>query len=59
MFLVMAFPRVHGWKRSDVLTREFTTLSRVVNIIPVYDVTIPWGPPFSGDIAPQLAALVG
>ena len=57
MFLVMAFPRVHGWKRSDVLTREFTTLSRVVNDIPVYDVTIPWGPPFSRDIAPQLAAL--
>jgi hypothetical protein len=57
MFLVMTFPRVHGWKRSDVLTREFTTLSKLVNGIPVYDVTIPWGPPFSDDIAPQLAAL--
>ena len=37
---------------ADVLTREFTTLSRLVNEIPVYDVTIPWGPPFSPDVAP-------
>ncbi len=32
-------------------------VSRLVNSIPVYDVTIPWGPPFADDIAPQLAAL--
>jgi hypothetical protein len=58
MFAVLAFPRVHGWRRPDVLTREFTTLSRLANQIPVYDVTIPWGPPFSPDVARGLRDLV-
>lgn len=58
MFAVMSFPRVHGWRRTDVLTRDFTNLSRLVNEVPVYVATIPWGPPFSPDIAPTLSALV-
>ena len=57
MFAVMAFPRVHGWRRPDVLTREFTTMSRLVNQIPVYEATIPWGPPFRADVATALAEL--
>ena len=32
-------------------------LSRLANEVPIYDVTIPWGPPFSPDIASQLRAL--
>jgi hypothetical protein len=58
IFQVLTFPRVHGWKRADVLAREFTSLARLVNEIPVYDVTIPWGPPFRPDVARTLAALV-
>ena len=57
MFAVMSFPRIHGWTRHDVLQREFTMLSRLANEVPIYDVLIPWGPPFSPDIAPQLRAL--
>jgi hypothetical protein len=57
MFTVMSFPRVHGWRRSDVLTNEFTTLSQIANSIPVYEATIPWGPPFSPEIASGLATL--
>ena len=57
VFALLSFPRVHGWCRPDVLSRDFTTLSQVVNRVPVYDVTVPWGPPFSPDVARSLAEL--
>jgi hypothetical protein len=57
VFWLLAFPRVHGWCRPDVLSRDFTTLSEIVNQIPVYDVTIPWGPPFDPGVAGSLSAL--
>ncbi len=57
LFALLSFPRVHGWRRPDVLNRDFTTLSRIVNLTPVYDVTIPWGPPFRSDVAKALAEL--
>jgi hypothetical protein len=59
LFTVLAFPRVHGWRRPDVLARDFTTLSQVVSQVPVYDVTIPWGPPFNPEVATVLATLAG
>jgi hypothetical protein len=57
VFWLLAFPRVHGWCRPDVLSRDFAVLSQLVNLVPVYDVTIPWGPPFSPDVFRSLAAL--
>ena len=60
MFGLLAFPRVHGWRDKAVLAREFATLSQVVNQVPVFEATIPWGPPFDPDIArsdPQAARL--
>jgi hypothetical protein len=58
LFALLSFPRVHHWRRPDVLSREFTTVSGLVNTVPVYRATVPWGPPFSAEIAPVLAALV-
>lgn len=58
LFALLSFPRVNRWSRSDVLARDFATVSGLVNTVPVYRVTIPWGPPFNTDIAPALAALV-
>jgi hypothetical protein len=57
LFALISFPRVHGWRRPDVLRRDFDTLSRIVNLIPVYDVTIPWGPPFDPGVPRSLAEL--
>jgi hypothetical protein len=57
VFWLLAFPRVHGWCRPDVLSRDFTMLSIIVNSVPVYDVMVPWGPPFRSDLAASLAAL--
>jgi hypothetical protein len=57
LFAVLGFPRVLGWTRSDVISRDFAVLSHVVNTVPVYDVRIPWGPPFDPRVAGELAAL--
>jgi hypothetical protein len=57
VFSLLAFPRVYGWSRPDVLSRDFSMLSQVANAVPVYDVTVPWGPPFRDDIAGALASL--
>lgn len=58
LFTLLGSPRVHGWRRPDVIGRDFTTLSRVVNDVPVFEVTIPWGPPFGPRVAQSLARLV-
>jgi hypothetical protein len=57
LFWILSFPRVHGWCRPDVLSRDFAVLSQLVNLVPVYDVTIPWGPPFDLAVPRSLAAL--
>lgn len=54
---LLTAPRVHGWQRSEILSREFTVLGEVANSIPVYDVQVPWGPPFDSAIAPALVDL--
>ncbi len=60
LFALLSFPRVHGWLRRDVLSRDFTRLSQIVNLIPVLSVTIPWGPPFRPEVAKSLrSALCG
>lgn len=58
LFAMLSFPRVHHWRRSDVLSREFTTTSGLVNSVPVFRATIPWGPPFRRDIGPALTRLM-
>ncbi len=57
VFWLLAFPRVHGWCRPDVISRDFAVISQIADTIPVYDVTIPWGPPFDPGVARSLAAL--
>jgi hypothetical protein len=57
LFAVLAFPRIHGWRLNDVLARDFAVASDLARQIPVYRVTIPWGPPFDPAVAPALAAL--
>lgn len=59
VFALLRFPRVYGWRDPDVLRRDFSTVSRLVDEIPVYDVTVPWGPPFEPTVAPALTNLVG
>jgi hypothetical protein len=55
---ILGFPRIFGWCLREVLTRDFATVGKLVDQVPVYEVIIPWGPPFDPDIARVLATLV-
>jgi hypothetical protein len=52
---LLSAPRIHGWSDPGVLSRDFSTLSSVARQVPVYNATIPWGPPFDPSIAVLLA----
>ena len=55
---ILAFPRIHGWSDPGVLARDFATIGKVVNAVPLYHAIIPWGPPFDPHVARSLADLV-
>lgn len=57
LLTMLAFPRINGWSRSDVLTRDFAVLSAVAGGVPVYGVTVPWGPPFDPAVVGALRSL--
>jgi hypothetical protein len=57
LFTLLSIPRVFGWRDPDVLRRDFTTLSKLVNKVPVLEVVVPWGPPFDPSVAAALARL--
>lgn len=50
---LLSFPRVHGWRKPEVLQREFTALAQLSARLPVHEATIPWGPPFAPGLAEQ------
>jgi hypothetical protein len=52
---LLASPRVIGWTSRDVAGRDFSVLGRVVDAVPVYRLTIPWGPPFDPSLAREIA----
>ena len=59
LMTLLSFPRVEGWTRPEILKQDFAVLSQLVNEIPVWNATIPWGPPFSPDIAYSIASEIG
>ena len=52
---LIRFPRVLGWKVPDPVRREFRALAELVERVPVFTAEIPWGPPFSSELAAELA----
>lgn len=58
LYALLACPRVHGWRDHEVVARDFLTLSKLSNAVPIIEVTIPWGPPFHDDVVDQLLSVV-
>jgi hypothetical protein len=56
---MLSSPRVLGWRSPDVVARDFDVLGEIANRVPIFDVTIPWGPPFRADVAKDVAVLAG
>jgi hypothetical protein len=42
--------RIEGWRDRDILRRQFVDVGRVVTFVPVFEVSVPWGPPFANDL---------
>lgn len=58
LFALLSFPRVDDWRRDDELTRDFAVFREIVSSVPLYAVSIPWGPPFDPDVAVALGGLL-
>lgn len=46
--------RIGGWRAPELLVRQFTGFGAVAASVPVYNVQIPWGPPFPTDLGMAL-----
>ena len=47
---LLAFARIPGWKKKDVVRRQFLQMGALADQVPIFEASIPWGPPF--DIEP-------
>jgi len=43
---LLPFARVPGWTRRDVVRSQFMNIGALANRVPVFEIAIPWGPPF-------------
>jgi len=46
--------RIEGWQGPDHLRRQFIDVGRIVSAVPVFEVSVPWGPPFADDLASRV-----
>ena len=57
-FDLLSFPRLLGWRDPAFLSRHLREVVEIVGRVPVLRAHVPWGPPFSPRIAPDLRAAV-
>jgi hypothetical protein len=53
------YERIEGWRDRDHLRRHFVDVGRVVDVVPVLEVAVPWGPPFADDLALRVLEACG
>jgi len=51
--------RIEGWRGRDRLRRQFIDIGHVVASVPVFEVTVPWGPPFAADLPRRILEACG
>jgi hypothetical protein len=51
--------RIEGWHGRDHLRQQFTDTGYIVAAVPVFEVRVPWGPPFARDLAPSILEACG
>lgn len=52
------FPRVMGWRDPASMAYAFQALADLVERVPVFEATVPWGPPFRPGVLSGLLAAV-
>lgn len=53
---LLRFPRLVGWLDPESAAEEFQALADLVEQVPVFEASIPWGPPFRPGLADDLVA---
>lgn len=57
---MLQFPRIVGWSEPALTACEFQALADLVERVPVFEASVPWGPPFRPEVVSGLLeALVG
>jgi hypothetical protein len=51
--------RVEGWRSARILKAQFAAISALVGSVPVFEVHVPWGPPFREVLAKEVLLAVG
>jgi hypothetical protein len=57
-FDLLGFPRLLGWRDPAYLARHLGEVAALVARVPLLRARVPWGPPFSPRIAPDVRAAV-
>lgn len=52
--LILAMPRIEGWRSAAHLSRMFAQAATVAEAVPVVEMNVPWGPPFGSDVGARL-----
>lgn len=50
LYALTRYARISGWRAPELLGRQFTGFGHVAASVPVYNLVIPWGPPFPTDL---------
>ena len=53
------YQRIEGWRATDYLRRQFEDVGRVAAAVPVFEVSVPWGPPFGEGLVTELLEACG
>jgi hypothetical protein len=59
LFCLMSYPKITGWQVGEPIRRQFHEFGHMVKSVPVFEAEIPWGPPFSPELATALLRGVG
>jgi hypothetical protein len=46
--------RIEGWRERAQLRQQFTDVGNIVAALPIFEVSVPWGPPFAEDLPDQI-----
>lgn len=48
---LLGHPRVLGWEAAEPIRRHFEVCAEIAESVPVFEATVPWGPPFAPDLS--------
>lgn len=51
---LLRYPRILGWEAAEPIRRHFEVCADIAERVPVFEATIPWGPPFAPDLSRAL-----